>query len=114
MRQLYYDRSGNQISAADALDATGTLRDGCSVRVPARFRDGMTPLQREIATKRARLTDGNGNCDEFAFSRPGYRIMHDAAARNAREAAYQQYEDELVNSWKAPHGLGNDKLGRRS
>jgi hypothetical protein len=52
----------------------------------------MTLLQGEIATKRARITDGNGDSGEFAFSRPGYRIMNDAAARDARDAAQPQAE----------------------
>ena len=60
----------------------------------------MTPLQREIATKRARITDGYGNCDEFAFSRPGYRILLDAAARDARETAYAAYLEDLTNAWR--------------
>ena len=46
---------------------------------PLTMRDAMTPLQREIATRRARVTGGNGDSGEFAFSRPGYRIMNDAA-----------------------------------
>ena len=45
----------------DAFDENGLLRDGHKTRVPLTMRDAMTPLQREIATKRARVTDGNGN-----------------------------------------------------
>ena len=83
----------------DAFDENGLLRDGHKSRVPLTMRDAMTPLQREIATKRARLTDGNGNCDEFAFSRPGYRILADAAVNDARAAAYQEYLDYITNAW---------------
>ena len=87
----------------DAFDENGLLRDGHKTRVPLTMRDAMTPLQREIATKRARVTDGNGNCDEFAFSRPGWRILADASvndARAAREAAYQEYVDYITNAWR--------------
>jgi len=70
----------------DAFDENGLLRDGHKSRVPLTMRDAMTPLQREIATRRARVTDGNGDSGEFAFSRPGY-----AAARDAREAAHREY-----------------------
>jgi hypothetical protein len=72
----------------DAFDENGLLRDGHKTRVRLAMRDAMTPLQREVATRRARLTDGNGNCDEFAFSRPGYRVLADASVNDARETAY--------------------------
>ena len=36
-----------------------------------------------------RLTDGNGNCDELAFSRPGFRILADASVNDARAAAWR-------------------------
>jgi hypothetical protein len=62
----------------------------------------LSPLQREIATRRARVTDGNGDSGEFAFSRPGYRIMNDAAARDAREAAHCEYLDYITNAYKQP------------
>jgi hypothetical protein len=90
----------------DAYDENGLLRDGHKIRVPLTMRDAMTPLQREIATQRARITDASGNCDGFAFSRPGYRILVDAAARDARETAYAEYLDDLTNAWrtKAPRG----------
>ena len=69
----------------DAFDENGLLRDGHKSRVPLAMRDAMTPLQREIATKRAHITDGNGDYDEFAFSRPGWRMLADASANDARE-----------------------------
>ncbi len=60
----------------------------------------MTPSQQETATKRARLTDGNGKSDVFAFSRPGFRILADAAINDAREAARQEYIDDTTNAWR--------------
>ena len=86
----------------DAFDENGLLRDGHKIRVPLTMRDAMSPLQREIATQRARITDGNGNCGEFAFSRPGYRILVDAAVRDAREAAHREYVDYITNAYKQP------------
>lgn len=47
-----------------------------------------------------RLTDGNGNCDELAFSRPGFRILADASVNDARAAAYQEYLDYVTNAWR--------------
>jgi hypothetical protein len=49
---------------------------------------------------RPRITDGAGNSDEFAFSRPGYRILADAAAGDARETAYAEYLADLTNAWR--------------
>ena len=86
----------------DAFDENGLLRDGHKSRVPLTMRDAMTPLQREIGTRRARVTDGNGDSGEFAFSRPGFRIMNDAAARAAREAAHREYVDYITNAYKQP------------
>ena len=98
-KHLYYDRHAKQIPAALALDARGNLKDGVTLRVPAYFRDAMTPLQREIATKRARITDGTGNCSELAFSRPGWRMLANSV-NDARETAYQEYLDYITNAWR--------------
>lgn len=84
----------------DPFDDNGLLRDRHKIRVPLTMRDAMTPLQREIATKRARITDGNGNYDEFAFSRPGWRMLADASANDARETAYAEYLADLTSAWR--------------
>jgi hypothetical protein len=68
--------------------------------------DDMTALQREIATKRARLTDGSGNCSELAFSRPGWRILADASVNDARATAYAEYLRDLTTAWR--RGAGKD------
>lgn len=84
----------------DAFDENGLLRDGHKIRVRLAIRDAMTPLQREIATKRARLTDGTGDSSELAFSRPGWRLLADASVNDARAAAYQEYLDCITNAWR--------------
>jgi hypothetical protein len=103
-RHCYY-RYGKRISDDEAVDSRGALLNGVSFRVPMFLRDGrpnpsLTPLQRDVASRRAPITDAVGSTN---FSRPGYRVMNDAAVRDARETAYQQYQDELVNAWKTPH-----------
>jgi hypothetical protein len=50
---------------------------------------------------RPRITDGAVNCDEFAFSRPGYRMLADASVNDARETAYAEYLDYVTNAWKS-------------
>ena len=48
--------------------------------------------------RRARVTDGFGN-GGLALQRPGFRII-DSASSDAKERAYQEYENELVNAWR--------------
>ncbi len=90
-------RRYQDFSEDDAFDENGLLRDGHKMRV----RDATTPLQHEIATKRARLTDGTGNYSEVAFSRPGWRLLTDGTVNDARETAYQEYLDYINNAWRS-------------
>ncbi len=93
-------RRYQDFSEDDAFDENGLLRDCHKTRVPMTMRDAMTPLQSKIATKRARLTDGNGNSSVFALSRPGFRLLADAAINDAREAARREYLDYITNAWR--------------
>ncbi len=86
--------------AFEWIDGKKALKDGGRAHVPLAMRDAMTPLQRDIATKRPRLTDGTGNYSELAFSRPGFRLLADAAINDARAAAYQEYLDYITNAWR--------------
>jgi hypothetical protein len=81
-------------SPDDAFDERGLLRDGYRYRTSMRAMDS--------ARGPMRITDGNGDSGEFAFSRPGYRIMNDAAARDAREAAHREYLDYITSAYKQP------------
>jgi hypothetical protein len=92
----------------DAFDDNGLLRDGHKIRVPLTMRDAMTPLQREIATKRARLTDGTGNYSKLAFSRPGWRMLADASVNDARETAHAEYLADLTTAWR--RGAGKEEV----
>ena len=87
MHKYLYYRNGIQISAVDALDERGNLKNGVTQRTPLMLRD-------------SRLTDGNGNCSELAFSRPGWRLLADASVNDARETAYQEYLDYITNAWR--------------
>jgi len=64
----YFDKHGHPISAAEALDSRGLLKDGYVVRVAARFRDS-TP-----SDSRMRITDASNGGDPTAGHRPGFRI----------------------------------------
>jgi hypothetical protein len=87
MRKFLYYRNGIQISAVDALDERGNLKDGVTQRTPLMLRD-------------SRLTDGTGNCSELAFSRPGWCVLADASVNDALETAYAEYLDDLTNAWR--------------
>ncbi len=84
----YYDRDGIEIDAAQALDANGVLRDGCTVRVPAYLRDA--------AHDRIRVHDGHGGRN---FHRPGWRVS-DASIQDARETARQEYIARMADAYK--------------
>jgi hypothetical protein len=83
--------------AYDIIDGKKVLKDGARVHVTL-MDAAMTPLQREIATKRARLTDGTGNYSKLAFSRPG-RLTADAGAYDERQRCYDAYILEKQNEW---------------
>jgi hypothetical protein len=92
-QHLYY-RNGVRISAAEALDHKGLLREGCTLRVPAMFRDSAQ------SDSHTRITDASGDSSELSFSRPGWRMLADASVNDARETAYQEYLDYITNAWR--------------
>ncbi len=108
-RHQYFDRRGRELTEAQALDHRGILKDGITQRVRLTMRDGkpnpaLTDLQRSVASRH--VTDATGSS---SFNRPGFRVTTDAALRDAREAAYRDYDDALVNStYKTPPGFGGD------
>lgn len=90
-----YRHNGRLVDAAEALDETGTLRDGFSVFVPMRLRDQDSARR---AIERNGLHDGRGN---MPGNRPGYVIDEsNVDANDERAAAYIQYERELVSAYK--------------
>ena len=84
----------------DAFDERGLLKDGRRVRVPLMMRDGMSPLQRSVAEDAAARRFGLRNA--LDLHQPGPRFCTDAVANDAREQAYQEMCDELVNAWRTP------------
>jgi hypothetical protein len=80
----------------DAFDEHGMLRDGRSLRVSMQMRDS---LQRRTPTG-SRVTDGSDN--PSALNKPGYRVIGDTAARDAKAAALRDYESDLTTAWRKP------------
>jgi hypothetical protein len=76
MRNVQYRRKGRQISADEALDAHGCLRDGVSLRLA--------------------MTDG-----ATVQHRPGF-VQDSCTGRDAKQKAIDQYEHDLTNAWR--HG----------
>lgn len=92
-------------------DMRSILKDGERMRV--RMTDSSDPqLARAMATHFARVTDGARSGDPLRLRQPGYRVSD--ADQAARDEAYRQYDEDLVNSWRNPpathtsgiHGAG--------
>lgn len=71
------------------------LKDGRSYRVPLRLCDSM---QREIAANAAAMTND--------LHRPGFRVLSDAAARDAKQEAYDAYDADLTARWQDGNPVG--------
>jgi hypothetical protein len=54
--------------------------------------------KQRLPARRARVTDGGGNIG-LSLQRPGFRIA-DSTMSDDKEAAYREYETELVNAWR--------------
>jgi hypothetical protein len=109
-------------------DDAHIVRDGERVRVPLTMMDGLSPMQRAIA-RDSMLVDGDGQ-GGIALNRPGFRMLasdarrsrtvkrdprgriistaeteeeedaRDGAMHDARQRAYDAYEDQLTNAWR--------------
>jgi hypothetical protein len=78
----------------DDFDEEGILKDGRSLRVPLTMADSW---QRDMVRSLSRVTDASGNAG--AFHRPGFRVV-DAAASDAKETAYAEYDSRVANAWR--------------
>jgi hypothetical protein len=58
--------------------------------------------KQKLPARRARVTDVSGDVG-LSLQRPGFRII-DSASTDAKERAYQEYENELVNAWRPGAG----------
>jgi hypothetical protein len=88
-RHRYFDKHGNEIDAATALDADGILRDGCSHRVPMSARDS-------ASNTRLRITDATGQHGENgSANRPGWRRPNNPYLKDQTIIAYGDYLDEI-------------------
>ena len=108
----------------DPFDANGLLKDGRSVRISMQMRDAALADQRrgrrvkydpqgrlisweeEETDDSMTLTDGRGH---RCGNRPGFLIANDAAARSAKQRAYDSYQRDLENAWRdqPPTGFGS-------
>jgi hypothetical protein len=70
------------------------LKDGERMFVPMRMMDGAN-------ARHPRIVDAAGNGDLGSLSRPGYRKVEDARSREAIEAAYFAYDQELQNAYRS-------------
>jgi hypothetical protein len=102
----YFDRNGFPLTEKEARDRNGIIRDGVTMRVRMQMRDSAQ-----------RFTDGrqfwDSNRDSLVVTdaqavggakgcQPGFRILDSAVNRQAREAAYRDYEADLTSAYKNP------------
>jgi hypothetical protein len=95
-RARYFDSGGREINEHEALDSSGVLRSGFSLRVPTMMRDAA------LSGTRNRITDGRSE-DPMALHRPGFRIPVVNDRRAVRDA-YAKYETSLVNAYRIGDG----------
>lgn len=109
-------------------DDDSIVQDGQVLRVPMTMMDSMDPIQKAVARSSVRVTDGSGK-GGLNLMRPGFRIAANDArktttvrdpqgrlketweteeeedgtsdAMRARDQAYADYENRLVNAYKA-------------
>jgi hypothetical protein len=84
----------------DAYDDDGILKDGRTVRVSMQMRDA-TMMHRANS-----VTDGTG--DSLGLHRPGYRVIGDTVARDAKANALRDYEKRLTSAWRDDNGDPDD------
>ena len=99
-RAKYFDSGGREIAEHDALDSSGVLRSGFSLRVPTMLRDAALSGTRQVVGNN-RITDGTDN--PLGLHRPGFRIPVVNDRRAVRDA-YQSYETSLVNAYRVSDG----------
>lgn len=93
-RARFFDRTGKEVSASDALHRDGsTLRDGFTARIATQFRDASASRHRPL------ITDGSGNSG-LALHKPGYRIPTNDSRRSIIEDSYAAYEREITHRYK--------------
>jgi len=89
----------------DDFDERGILEDGRRLHVPLMMMDGVDdPLQRAVMrdTVERQRARRFGLKDSADLTRPGFRFQTDAAGRDARARAYQDYENSQVEAWRSP------------
>jgi hypothetical protein len=94
----------------DALDERGLLRNGKAVRVAQYMRDRQTVTRRRSVgddrqywdSERESLVVTDADATDTKGNQPGWRVSDSPINRQAKPAAYRDYETTLTNSWKNP------------
>jgi hypothetical protein len=103
-RHRYFDRSGRELSRAQALE-NGHLRDGVSLRVHMSARDSARAFwdanRDSLLVTDARAIGGTEGC------KPGFRVSDSPINRQEIADARAQYLHDLQNAWRNPLRLGD-------
>jgi len=78
------------------FDKRGVLKDGRSIRTPMYLMDA---TQRGVREHFQQVTDGSS--DGAGLHRPGPRYIADAAMRDAKQQALDEYQRDVENAWRA-------------
>jgi hypothetical protein len=104
-RQRYFDRSGRELSRAEALENDSVLKDGVSLRVHMSARDSASRFgdARSFwdANRDSPLVVHPSRVGGASGSRPGFRVFDGDVGRADREAAYREHEEFLRDAWKS-------------
>jgi hypothetical protein len=93
-RAKYFDKYGTEISADDAFDRHGALRNGFAMRVPITMRDSMRGRD-----AKPQFSDGSSIVDPASGLKTGWR-MPVVQDRRAVHDAYARYQTELINAYR--------------
>jgi hypothetical protein len=97
-RAKYFDNRGTEISADDAFDRHGALRNGFAMRVPTTMRDAM-----RARGAKPQFTDGHNLIDPAAGLNPGGRMPVVQDRTKVRDA-YQRYQTSVTNAYRVGDG----------
>ncbi len=87
-RRHRYFRNGREITADEALDQYGIMRDGVSLHSPMMFRDSA------------------------ASYKPGWRVA-DASLNDEKKAAWLELQDDMQNAWRGTNDARTKKKTTR-
>jgi hypothetical protein len=104
LQKIDWENDDNWLIVKDGTRILKVLKDGCKVSTSMMAMDAANATHQQAmfdATERQRSRNF-GLKDAADLRRPGFRFQTDAAGRDARARAYQDYENSQVEAWRSP------------